>query len=73
MDHETLQTLWFLLISVLFTGFFVLEGFDFRSLGDPTRQDRPPRSLGFAIIHPRSRDRNPVRHERSGGTARGAI
>lgn len=29
MDHETLQTLWFLLISVLFTGFFVLEGFDY--------------------------------------------
>lgn len=29
MDHETLQTLWFILISVLFTGFFLLEGYDY--------------------------------------------
>ena len=31
-----LQTLWFILISVLFTGFFLLEGFDF----------------GVGILHP---------------------
>ncbi len=29
MDLQTLQTLWFILIAVLFTGFFFLEGFDY--------------------------------------------
>src|SRR5512140_1359705 len=29
MSHETLQTLWFVLIAVLWIGFFFLEGFDF--------------------------------------------
>jgi cytochrome d ubiquinol oxidase subunit II len=29
MDHQTLQTLWFVLITVLFSGFFFLEGFDY--------------------------------------------
>ncbi|GAB4503135.1 MAG: cytochrome d ubiquinol oxidase subunit II [Anaerolineales bacterium] len=29
MSSETLQTLWFILIAVLWIGFFVLEGFDF--------------------------------------------
>ncbi len=29
MSHETLQTIWFLLIAVLWIGFFFLEGFDF--------------------------------------------
>jgi cytochrome d ubiquinol oxidase subunit II len=29
MSHETLQTIWFVLIAVLWIGFFVLEGFDF--------------------------------------------
>lgn len=29
MDLQTLQTIWFVLIVVLFTGFFFLEGFDF--------------------------------------------
>jgi cytochrome d ubiquinol oxidase subunit II len=29
MSHESLQTLWFGLIAVLWTGFFFLEGFDF--------------------------------------------
>ena len=28
-DHGTLPTVWFLLIAVLWTGYFVLEGFDF--------------------------------------------
>ncbi|MFZ1155783.1 MAG: cytochrome d ubiquinol oxidase subunit II, partial [Solirubrobacteraceae bacterium] len=28
-DPNFLQTLWFLLISVLWIGYFVLEGFDF--------------------------------------------
>ena len=29
MSHETLQILWFVLIAVLWTGYLVLEGFDF--------------------------------------------
>ena len=29
MELETLQTIWFILIAVLFTGFFFLEGFDY--------------------------------------------
>ena len=29
MSHETLQSIWFILIAVLWIGFFVLEGFDF--------------------------------------------
>ncbi len=29
MDYQTLQTLWFVLIAVLFTGFFLLEGYDY--------------------------------------------
>jgi cytochrome bd ubiquinol oxidase subunit II len=29
MTHETLQTLWFILIAVLWIGFYFLEGFDF--------------------------------------------
>ena len=29
MSHETLQIIWFLLIAVLWTGYLVLEGFDF--------------------------------------------
>jgi cytochrome bd ubiquinol oxidase subunit II len=29
MSYETLQTLWFVMIAVLWMGFFVLEGFDF--------------------------------------------
>src|SRR5210317_1906726 len=29
MTHETLQTIWFVLIAVLWIGFFILEGFDF--------------------------------------------
>jgi cytochrome d ubiquinol oxidase subunit II len=29
MSYETLQTLWFILIAILWTGFFFLEGFDF--------------------------------------------
>ncbi len=29
MDYQTLQTLWFILIAVLFTGFLFLEGFDY--------------------------------------------
>src|SRR6202142_3554332 len=29
MSHEFLQTLWFILIAVLWIGFFFLEGFDF--------------------------------------------
>lgn len=29
MSHETLQTIWFILIAVLWIGFFFLEGFDF--------------------------------------------
>ena len=29
MSYEALQTLWFILIAVLWTGFFFLEGFDF--------------------------------------------
>ena len=29
MTHETLQTIWFILIAVLWIGFFFLEGFDF--------------------------------------------
>jgi cytochrome d ubiquinol oxidase subunit II len=29
MSHEFLQTLWFILIAVLWTGFYFLEGFDF--------------------------------------------
>ena len=29
MSYETLQTLWFILIAVLWVGYFVLEGFDF--------------------------------------------
>jgi cytochrome d ubiquinol oxidase subunit II len=29
MDYQTLQNLWFVLIAVLFTGFFVLEGYDY--------------------------------------------
>ena len=29
MSYETLQTLWFILIAVLWIGYFVLEGFDF--------------------------------------------
>ena len=29
MSHETLQVLWFVLIAVLWIGFFFLEGFDF--------------------------------------------
>jgi cytochrome d ubiquinol oxidase subunit II len=29
MSHEILQTIWFVLIAVLWIGFFVLEGFDF--------------------------------------------
>ncbi|WP_294345434.1 cytochrome d ubiquinol oxidase subunit II [Prosthecochloris sp.] len=29
MDLETLQTIWFVLVAVLFTGFFFLEGFDY--------------------------------------------
>lgn len=29
MTHEILQTIWFILIAVLWIGFFVLEGFDF--------------------------------------------
>lgn len=29
MDYQTLQTLWFILIAVLFTGFFLLEGYDY--------------------------------------------
>lgn len=29
MSHETLQLIWFLLIAVLWTGYLVLEGFDF--------------------------------------------
>jgi len=29
MSHETLQTLWFILIAVLWIGFYFLEGFDF--------------------------------------------
>jgi cytochrome d ubiquinol oxidase subunit II len=29
MSHEILQTIWFILIAVLWIGFFVLEGFDF--------------------------------------------
>jgi cytochrome d ubiquinol oxidase subunit II len=49
-DPTTLQTIWFLLICILWTGYFVLEGFDFgvgmllRILG----RDRPERR---AIIH----------------------
>ncbi len=29
MSYETLQTIWFILIAVLWVGYFVLEGFDF--------------------------------------------
>ena len=29
MSHETLQTIWFVLIAVLWIGYFILEGFDF--------------------------------------------
>ena len=29
MSYEFLQTLWFILIAVLWIGFFFLEGFDF--------------------------------------------
>ena len=29
MSYEFLQTLWFMLIAVLWIGFFFLEGFDF--------------------------------------------
>ena len=29
MSHELLQTIWFILIAILWIGFFVLEGFDF--------------------------------------------
>ncbi len=29
MSHETLQTIWFILIAILWIGFFFLEGFDF--------------------------------------------
>jgi len=29
MSHETLQLIWFVLIAVLWIGYFVLEGFDF--------------------------------------------
>lgn len=29
MDYQTLQTLWFVLIAILFTGFFLLEGYDY--------------------------------------------
>ena len=29
MSHEFLQILWFILIAVLWIGFFFLEGFDF--------------------------------------------
>ncbi|MBX3061875.1 MAG: cytochrome d ubiquinol oxidase subunit II [Anaerolineae bacterium] len=29
MDYQTLQTIWFVLIWVLFTGFFLLEGYDY--------------------------------------------
>lgn len=29
MDHSTLQIIWFILIAVLWTGYLVLEGFDF--------------------------------------------
>jgi cytochrome bd ubiquinol oxidase subunit II len=29
MSHETLQTIWFILIAVLWIGFYFLEGFDF--------------------------------------------
>ena len=29
MSYQFLQTLWFILIAVLWTGFFFLEGFDF--------------------------------------------
>ena len=29
MTHEILQTIWFILIAILWIGFFVLEGFDF--------------------------------------------
>lgn len=50
MDLTTLETVWFLLISVLWLGFFVLEGFDFgvgmlvRSLGRTKAERR-------ALIH----------------------
>jgi len=29
MSHELLQTIWFILIAILWMGFFFLEGFDF--------------------------------------------
>lgn len=29
MDLQTMQIIWFVLVAVLFTGFFILEGFDF--------------------------------------------
>lgn len=29
MDHQTLQVIWFILVTVLFIGFFFLEGFDY--------------------------------------------
>ncbi len=29
MDLQTMQIIWFILVAVLFTGFFILEGFDF--------------------------------------------
>ncbi|WP_058234208.1 cytochrome d ubiquinol oxidase subunit II [Devriesea agamarum] len=54
MDHSTLQILWFILIAVLFIGYFILEGFDFGvginvyALGrrDETRQRMILRSIG---------------------------
>ena len=47
VDYSFLQALWFILIAVLWIGYFVLEGFDFgvgmllRALG--ARPERPAR------------------------------
>jgi len=40
-----LNTLWFVLIAILFTGFFVLEGFDFASACCCRSSARPTRSV----------------------------
>ncbi|ASQ90885.1 cytochrome d ubiquinol oxidase subunit II [Prosthecochloris sp. GSB1] len=52
MDLETLQTLWFVLVAALFTGFFFLEGFDYGVgvlLPFIAREDRERRAVINAI------------------------
>src|SRR6202167_825523 len=50
----TLAEIWFLIIALLWTGFFVLEGFDFgvRLLHALIRRDEPGRRATIATIGP---------------------